>query len=37
VTDGKLHRTETEALGYLHAAAERLLAEKLGLLKRLGI
>lgn len=35
--DGKLHRHESEALAYLHEAAERLLAEKLGLLKRLGI
>jgi hypothetical protein len=35
--DGKFHRHESEALPYLHEAAERLLAEKLGLLKTLGI
>ena len=35
--DGELHRHEPEALAYLHEAAERLLAEKLGLLKTLGI
>jgi hypothetical protein len=35
--DGELHRHESEALAYLHEAAERLLAEKLGLLKTLGI
>jgi SAM-dependent methyltransferase len=35
--DGKLHRHECEALAYLHEAAERLLAEKLGILKTLGI
>jgi SAM-dependent methyltransferase len=37
VRDGKLHRYESEALGYLREAAERLLAEKLGILKTLGI
>jgi len=35
--DGKLHRHEPEALAYLHEAAEQLLAEKLGILKTLGI
>jgi hypothetical protein len=35
--DGKLHRQEPEALAYLHEAAEQLLAEKLGILKTLGI
>ena len=37
MTDGKLHRSESEALGYLREAAERLLAEKLGIWKTLGI
>ncbi len=37
VTDGKLHRSDSEALAYLREAAERLLAEKLGILKTLGI
>jgi hypothetical protein len=37
VRDGKLHRHESEALRYLQEAAERLLAEKLGILKTLGI
>jgi O-acetyl-ADP-ribose deacetylase (regulator of RNase III) len=35
--DGELRRHESEALAYLHEAAEQLLAEKLGLLKTLGI
>jgi hypothetical protein len=35
--DGELHRHESEALPYLHEAAERLLVEKLRLLKMLGI
>ena len=35
--DGELHRHESEALAYLREAAEQLLAEKLGLLKTLGI
>jgi SAM-dependent methyltransferase len=37
VRDGKLHRHESEALAYLRDASERLLAEKVGLLKTLGI
>jgi hypothetical protein len=35
--DGKLHRQESDALPYLREAAERLLAEKRGLLETLGI
>ena len=35
--DGKLHRQEAEALAYLHDAAQRLLGERLGILKTLGI
>jgi hypothetical protein len=35
--DGKLHRYESEALACLHESAERLFAEKLGILKTLGI
>ena len=35
--DGKLHRQEVEALAYLYEAAERLLGERLGILKTLGI
>jgi len=35
--DGKVHRHEPEALAYLHEPAEQLLAEKLGILKMLGI
>jgi SAM-dependent methyltransferase len=35
--DGKPHRHESEALAYLHESADRLFAEKLGVLKTLGI
>jgi SAM-dependent methyltransferase len=35
--DGKLYRNEREALTYLREAAQRLLAEKIGLLKTLGM
>jgi len=35
--DGKFHREEAEALPYLRATAERLLAEKRGLFETLGI
>ena len=35
--DGKLLDHKSEALAYLTKAAERLLAEKLGILKMLGI
>jgi SAM-dependent methyltransferase len=35
--DGKLYQHESEAFAYLHEAAERLLGEKLGILKTLGI
>ena len=35
--DGKLLDHKSEALAYLTEAAERLLAEKLGILKMLGI
>jgi len=35
--DGELRRHESEALPYLREAAEQLLAEKLGILKTLGI
>jgi SAM-dependent methyltransferase len=35
--DGTLHRDEADALAYLREAAERLLGERLGILKTLGI
>jgi SAM-dependent methyltransferase len=35
--DGKLYQQESEALAYLHEAAERLLAEKRGVFDTLGI
>jgi hypothetical protein len=35
--DGKLYQQESEALAYLHEAAERLLAEKRRVFDTLGI